>query len=108
MPIGRSFDHMIVVRLTNHAKYGHGDALLALTKEMLDTLRQDTRVSNVRILTDVSGDMFMVEHEFQVKSLAVFEEVHAELTRGTAFATWFSKVQQLVDHGTRQFFRVRG
>ena len=71
-------------------------------------LKRDPRVSNVRILTDVSGDAFTVEHEFQVKSPAVFEEVHAELTRGTAFASWFAKLQPLVDRSTRQFFRVRG
>jgi hypothetical protein len=98
---------VIVVRNTNYARYGMGDALVQLTREMLATLERDPRVSAVRVLTDVSGTAFTVESEFQVKSLADFEQVHAELTRGNAFAAWFARIQPLIDHGHREFFSVQ-
>jgi hypothetical protein len=98
---------VIVVRNTFSAKYGKGDALVEITRELLSALKNDPRVSAPRILTDLSGPAFTVEMEFQVATLAVFETVFAELVRGPAFAQWFGRVQALVDHSTRQFFTVR-
>jgi len=98
---------LIVVRNTCRAKYGMGDQLVQLAKEMLGTLARDPRVSGVRILTDLSGAQFTVEWEFQVASLAVFEQVFGELTRGNDFRAWFARLQPLVEHAERQFFTVR-
>jgi hypothetical protein len=98
---------MIIVRNTSHARYGMGDALVKLTREMLGVLKQDPRVSAVRILTDLSGRAFTVEFEFQVASLAVFEQVHAELTRGGEFGKWFARIQPLIEDSRRDFFTVR-
>lgn len=98
---------MIVVRNTNQAKYGMGDELLKHQKEMLAVLSRDPRISGARILTDISGPAFTVETEFQVKSLAVFEEIFAELTKGGAFSAWFSSIQPLIDSARREFFTVR-
>jgi hypothetical protein len=99
---------VIVVRYTNYARYGMGDALVQLTREMLGVLARDPRVSGVRVLTDLSGPTFTVESEWHVASLAVFEQVQAELLRGSAFASWFARVQPLVDHGRRDFYTVQG
>jgi hypothetical protein len=98
---------VIVVRNTCRAKYGMGDQLVQLAKEMLGTLARDQRVSAVRILTDITGPAFTVEWEFQVQSLAVFEQVFGELTRGNDFRGWFARIQPLIEQSERQFFTVR-
>jgi hypothetical protein len=98
---------MIVLRHTNRAKYGMGDQLLTVLQDMFALLGRDRRVSGVRYLTDVSGPAFTVEVEFQVESLAVWEQVQAELIRGGEFAKWFARVQALVESGHREFFTLR-
>jgi hypothetical protein len=97
---------MIVVRHTNQARYGMGDQLVQLTKEMLTVLAKDKRLAGIRILTDISGPAFTVEAEFQVQSLAVYEQIQSELVMGGAFATWFGRVQPLVESGHRDFFAL--
>lgn len=98
---------MIVMRNTMQARYGMADQLVALTKEMLGTLRLDPRVSGIRLVTDLTGDAFTVELEYQIKSLADFEQIHAELTRGADFGRWFARIQPLVEHSRREFFTIR-
>lgn len=97
---------MIVVRHTTQARYGMVDQLARLLKDTFGLLARDPRVSGVRVLTDVSGPAFVVEAEFQVASLAVWEQLHKEMMRGNEFASWFARIQPLVDHGRREFFTV--
>ena len=98
---------MIVVRISQCAKYGMGDQLLALLMELNGLLRRDPRVSGARVLTDLGGRMFRVETEFQVESLAVWEQLQSELLTGAEFARWFARVQPLVEKGHRDFLTVR-
>lgn len=97
---------MIVVRHTNRARYGMGDQLVQLTKEMFGLLAKDKRIAAVRILTDISGPAFTVESEFQVPSLAVFEQIQSELVTGTAFGKWFARVQPIIESGRRDFYTL--
>ncbi len=97
---------MIVVRYTQRARFGMGDDLAKLMKELFSLLGRDPRIHGCRILTDLSGPSFTVEAEFRVESLAVFEHVQAELFVGEGFARWFKRVQQVCDSGHRDFFHV--
>src|SRR5260221_11277005 len=97
---------MIVVRLTQRARYGKGDQVVQVLKEMLGLLATDKRVSGARILTDISGPSFTVESEFQVQNLATFEQLQAELFQGNAFAQWFARLQPLIQSGHRDFFHA--
>jgi hypothetical protein len=83
-----------------------GDELVRWTREMFAVLALDKRVSRLRIRTDVSDPTFTVESEFLAQSRAAFEQIHAELMTGAAFAKRFARTQPLVEHSRRDFFSV--
>ena len=69
---------MILVRQTFQAKYGRGDELVALFKELhqrADFPHRDT----ARILTDATGRFFTVVTEYEAESLGEWETTFAQL-----------------------------
>jgi hypothetical protein len=98
---------MIVVRHTFQAKYGQGDQLVALMLEMNESMGGDARMQNARVLTDLSGPFFTVVSEFEVESLAAWEEGMGEAFKDPRFGEWFARMQPLVETGQREFYTVR-
>jgi hypothetical protein len=98
---------MIVVRHTFQAKYGQGDELVALMLEMGEEFRGETPMRNPRVLTDLSGPFFTVVSEYEVESMAVWEQAMTEAFKDQRFGEWFSRMQPLVETGRREFYTIR-
>jgi hypothetical protein len=104
---GRKEGTMILVRHTFQAKYGHGNQLVALMLEMGESLRADARMHNPRVLTDLSGPFFTVVSEYEMESLAAWEQAMGEVFQDKRFGEWFARMQPLVETGRREFFTIR-
>jgi hypothetical protein len=96
---------MILVREVFQAKYGKGDAVVALLKEAGTIFRDATGYSS-RLLTDASGTFFTVVWETEVESFAKWEEAIATGFGDPTFEEWFARMVPLVDSGRRDFFTI--
>ncbi len=94
---------MILVRDVFQAKYGKGDELVALFKELRDKLEFGLAQ---RILTDVSGTFFTVVTETEVESLAEWERLSSEALSTAEFADWFARMVPLAESGGREFYTI--
>ena len=94
---------MIVVRGVFQAKYGKGDELVQLFKEVnaMWSGRQRTR-----ILTDLSGPFFTVVSEGEYESLAAWQAEGQQIFGDARFAAWFERMTALVESGRREFYNV--
>ncbi len=95
---------MIIVRNVFQAKYGKGDELVSLFKEMGQ--RAGSQQFRQRILTDQSGLFFTVVSEMEMESLAAWERFTREGFADPQFAAWFERMVPLVESGHREFYRV--
>jgi len=94
---------MIVVQDTFQAKYGRGDELVQLFKEMRGAV---PGYEKMRILTDASGVFFQVITQVEVASLAGWEALFAsEMERGD-FGGWFERMVAVTESGKRDFFNI--
>ncbi len=98
---------MLIARQVFRAKYGRGDELVALFKE-LNTRMQEAGGTppRFRILTDVSGPFFTVVTEVEVESLAAWEGSFRESMARPWMGEWFGRMMPLVESGSREFFNV--
>lgn len=94
---------MLVVRDLFQAKYGRGNELVALLKEVFPGLGQD---HTYRILTDASGPFFTVVTELEVSSLAEWEQLTAKAFSMPEFGEWFERMRPLVESGRREFYHL--
>lgn len=94
---------MILVRDVFQAKYGKGDELVALFKEVKEKWGPDYAGC---ILTDVSGLFFTVVVETEVESLAEWERRRAEIFSLPEFGDWFARMTPLVESGRREFYNI--
>jgi len=94
---------MILVRDVFQAKYGRGDELVALFKEVRNTWFHDYPF---RILTDASGPFFTVVTEIEVAGLAAWEQLTAEELGRPEFGEWFARMTPLVETGRREFYHL--
>lgn len=94
---------MILVRNVFQAKYGKGDELVALFKELREKWGPDY---SGRILTDVSGPFFTVVDETEVESLAEWERLRAEIFARPEFGDWFARMVPLVESGRRELYNI--
>ena len=100
---------MLVVRDLFQAKYGRGDELVALFKEIAGHWEQSHHpisLHGFRILTDASGPFFTVVTELEVESFAVWPQFMAAEFALPQFADWFSRMMPLVESGRREFYNV--
>ncbi len=95
---------MIVVRQVFQAKYGHGDELVAILKELNQLVGE--RGVAVRILTDQSGPFFTVVSEVEVESLGAWEQLLAQGIADQRFAAGFQRMVAVVESGRREFYRI--
>ncbi|MDI6695110.1 MAG: hypothetical protein QME21_08700 [Anaerolineales bacterium] len=94
---------MIVVRDVFQAKYGKADDLVKL---LLDAKAKFPKFVYQRILTDASGPFFTVVAEAEVEDFSAWEKGLSEIFADPEFPRWFSQMENLVDSGQRQFFRM--
>jgi len=98
---------MLIVRQVFQAKYGRGDELVALFKEMNKKV-EDSGLSMppFRILTDASGPFFTVVTENEAESFATWEQGFGEAMSSPWMGEWFGRMMQLVDSGRRDFYTI--
>ena len=98
---------MLVARQIFRAKYGRGDELVALFKELNTRMREGAGAApRFRILTDVSGPFFTVVTEVEVESLAAWEGSFRASMDRPWMGEWFSRTMPLVESGSRQFYNI--
>lgn len=101
---------MLVERLTFRTKYGHGDELVALFREMAPRLRQ-MGVAGGRIYTDATGPMFTVQVESEFadwSAYAAFMAKSPEMFGDPAWQQWFARMTEATEAGDRQLFHAEG
>ena len=96
---------MIVARTTFQAKYGQGDALVALLKEGRPML-EAAGAGSQRTLTDASGRFFTVVLEMEYDSLGAYETSMAEMFGNPEFGAFFERMTGLVESGEREFLNI--
>ncbi|MEO6458691.1 MAG: hypothetical protein ABIO92_10560 [Chloroflexia bacterium] len=98
---------MILVRDVFQAKYGRGDELVQLFKEINDQM-SETAVGERKLLTDLSGPFFMVVTEIEAESMdAYFAGLREGFSR-PEFGQLFGRMQELVESGRREFYTIEG
>jgi hypothetical protein len=98
---------MLVARQVFQAKYGHGDELVALFREMNARMRDEGELApQFRILTDATGPFFTVVTEVEVESFAAWEEGFRESMNRPWMGEWFSRMMPLVESGSREFYAI--
>lgn len=98
---------MILVRDVFQAKYGRGDELVKLFKEINDKLG-DTSVGERKLLTDLSGPFFTVVTEVEAESMdAYFAGLREGFSR-PEFGQMFGRMMELVESGRREFYTIEG
>ena len=98
---------MLLVRQTFQARYGRGDELVALFKELREQMGSRRAL---RIMTDASGPFFTVVTEFEVESFAdweqTFSQIMGEILGRPEMQDWFSRMMELVESGRRDFYNI--
>jgi hypothetical protein len=98
---------MLVVRDVFQAKYGHGDELVALFREIFDHWQRSEHPVTIhahRILTDASGPFFTVVTELEIGGFADWPKLMAAEFSMPEFGDWFARMQPLVESGRREFY----
>ena len=94
---------MIVVRGVFQAKYGKGDELVQLFKEVHAVWPSGR---NTRILTDLSGPFFTVVSEAEYDSFSAWEANAQQIFGDARFAAFFERMTPLVESGRREFYNL--
>lgn len=100
---------MLLVRDVFQAKYGKGDELVALFKEMIGHWQRgqhNVRVHENRILTDASGPFFTVVTELVIEDFAAWQQFMAEEFAMPEFGAWFAAMTAVTESGRREFYTV--
>ena len=100
---------MMIVRDVFQAKYGRGDELVALFKEITEHWNQgkhQVQLHSHRILTDASGPFFTVVTELEVEDFVAWQQFMAEEFAMPQFGDWFARMMPLVESGRREFYNV--
>ena len=98
---------MLIARQVFRAKYGRGDELVTLFKELNTRMQEEGGTGRrFRILTDISGPFFTVVSEVEVESLAAWEGEFRESMNRPWMGEWFSRMMPLVESGSREFYNI--
>ncbi len=97
---------MIVERLVFQAKYGKGDELVALMKQMSKEMSASGPGRNFRVLTDRSGTFFTVVVEFEWESLGEWEKGFAQMVSDRSAQEAMDRSIALIESGRREFYNV--
>ena len=82
-----------------------------MAKEMAQSGRGDSEragASGMRVLTDLSGQFDTVVMEFEVESLAAWEQQRKENFASPEFAESFQRTADLIESGRTEFYTIEG
>jgi hypothetical protein len=96
---------MIIERMVFQAKYGRGDELVAIFKEVGQSMSSGSD-RKMRLLTDRSGPFFTMVAEIEWESLAEWEKAFAEEFNDPADQDLMARTIPLVESGRREFYHV--
>lgn len=96
---------MILTRTTLQAKYGQGDAVVELMKDIAPLITGAGSGTH-RLLTDASGPFFQVTQEIEFTSLGDYEEVMAKAFSDPSFGPLFERMMEIVESGSRDFLNI--
>jgi hypothetical protein len=97
---------MLLVRHVFHAKYGRGDELVELFKQLQPHMPPDP---SARLMVDASGRFFTIVTENVVESFAAWEQGFAEMMSATMPAEvgpLMERFNDLVESGSREFYTL--
>ncbi len=97
---------MIVERIVFQAKYGKGDELVALMKQMSKEMPASGTGRNFRVLTDRSGTFFTVVIEMEWENLAEWERGFAQMFSDRRAQESMDRSVALIESGRREFYNV--
>jgi hypothetical protein len=100
---------MLLVRDVFQAKYGRGDELVALFREIAGRWQRGEHAVELRgnrILTDASGPFFTIVTELEVADFATWQQFMAEEFAMPEFGDWFGRMMPLVESGRREFYNI--
>ncbi|HUG15337.1 MAG TPA: hypothetical protein VMM78_09990 [Thermomicrobiales bacterium] len=98
---------MLIARQTFQAKYGQGDALVALLKEFNTRMQEvGSAAPQLRIMTDASGPFFTVVTEVQVENFADWEGRFSRSMAQPWMGEWFGRMAQHIESGRRDFYTL--
>jgi len=98
---------MLIVRQVFQAKYGRGDELVALFKELNKWMQESgVAMTRFRILTDASGPFFTVVTENEAENFAAWEGGFSEAMSNPWMGEWFGRMMPLVESGHRDFYNL--
>ncbi len=95
---------MIVERIVFQAKYGKGDELVALMKQMNKEAPAALVGRNPRLLTDRSGPFFTIVAEFEWENLAEWEKAFGQMFSNPKFQNLMDRSTALIESGRREFY----
>jgi hypothetical protein len=94
---------MIIERIVFQAKYGRGDELVALLKEMQKKIAPYVG-RNPRLMTDRSGPFFTIVAESEWESLGEWEKSFAQQFSDPEIQDLFARSTPLIESGRREFY----
>ena len=94
---------MILARITFHAKFGMAGQIVEMMKQD-QSFRGDTQ--RTRLMTDHGGRFDTVILEIESESIADHERGRAEMFKNPHFQQNASKMQELIDWGSIDFFNI--
>jgi hypothetical protein len=100
---------MLLVRDVFQARYGHGDELVALFKEIVADWQSAPRpvaLHDHRVLTDASGPFFTVVTELVLDDFTAWERFMAEEFALPQFPVWFERMTAVTESGRREFYNL--
>ncbi len=96
---------MIVERLVFQAKYGKGDDLVAVLKE-LQKIAPSGMGRNPRLLTDRTGPFFTIVAESEWASLAEWEKAFGSIFADAKVRDLLGRSTAFIESGRREFYNV--
>lgn len=100
----------IVERLTFRAKYGRGDELAGLFREMPSIPAfAEAGIGAMRLYTDATGPMFTVAVEQEYEDLEAYGRAMAAEQQAFAspeFQEWFRRMVDVTELGERQLYQM--
>jgi hypothetical protein len=95
---------MIVERVVIQAKYGKGDELVALFKQMNKEAPSALVGRNPRLLTDRTGPFFTIVAESEWENLAEWEKGFSQMFSNPKVQDFMDRSTSLIESGRREFY----
>lgn len=98
---------MILIRDVFHCKFGRGDEMIAVLRQIFDrNAGPDGPVKSARILTDAGGTFFTVTSELVMESIDAHQNLLKQSFETNEFAEGFARMMEVVDSGHREYLNI--